>query len=59
MKALKTKIFENIRNDSLGREALKQFASSDEEKYKFTLSTGKKYIIISTESNEFKKYYNK
>lgn len=59
MKALKTKIFENIRNDPLGKEALKQFASSDEGKYKFILSTGKKYIIISTESNEFKKYYNK
>ena len=59
MKALKTKVFDYIRNDPLGKEALKQFAASNEEKYRFTLSSGKKYIIISTDSNEFKKYYKK
>lgn len=56
MKALKTKKFEDIRKDPLGKEALKHFASSDKETHEFILSTGKRYVITSTESEVFSNY---
>lgn len=57
MKALKTKKFEDIRKDPLGKEALKHFASSDKETHQFILSSGKRYIITSTESETFLNYH--
>jgi len=59
MKALRTELFDEIRKDPLGKEALKSFVSGSEDRHKFTLSSGKKYIIVSTESKEFADYQKK
>ncbi|EAA4195414.1 TPA: hypothetical protein RFY31_003403 [Klebsiella aerogenes] len=59
MKALRTQLFDEIRKDPLGKEALKSFVSGNEEKHTFTVSSGKKYIIVSTESKEFADYQKK
>lgn len=59
MKALRTKLFDKIRQDPLGKEALKSFISSGDDSGAVTLSTGKKYIIVSTDSKEFSDYQNK
>ncbi|MCW2107679.1 UNVERIFIED_ORG: hypothetical protein M2402_004881 [Rahnella aquatilis] len=56
MKALKSELFDRIRKDPLGKEALKSFISSGDDRKDIKLSSGKEYIIVSTDSKEFEDY---